>query len=392
MSERIVISGMGSCSPLGMDAEFCSRLYAAEHFLSMKNVNQKTYPVGSLAESVQDELKKFVFENSFLKKADRAVQLAVFASAKALEHAGLKKNSKGSAVFIGSSRGATQTWENSFKEYLTSGEVPLLTSPLTTQGNISSAVSNYLELNDAVNDMSVTCSTALHAIFNAIAWIRSGMCEFAIAGGTEAPLTDFTFAQLDKLGIYTKEHSDKYPCRPLQQAENLKDTFILGEGAAVFVIEKESSCKSRGCKPLLYIDGFGFAHEKIPSATGITTEGEALQRAMRMACSENKCTPDLILMHAPGTVKGDQAEINAIQSVFENNIPFMFSGKWKCGHTYAASAALNIVSAFHYLQQNKFPEFPYPIRIEQKPSGEIKKVMINAAGFGGNAASVVVSA
>ena len=98
---------------------------------------------------------------------------------------------------------------------------------------------------------------------------------------------------------------------------------------------------------------------------------------------------DVIVMHAPGTIKGDLSEKNAITKIFSNKIPFLTTNKWKIGHTFGASGMLSMELAILMLQKQKCIGIPY---MNQEPAlQKINKVMVNAVGFGGNAVSVLLS-
>ena len=97
---------------------------------------------------------------------------------------------------------------------------------------------------------------------------------------------------------------------------------------------------------------------------------------------------DIIVTHAPGTIKGDQAEINAVKSVFKTNIPALTNNKWKIGHSLGASGMSNIEMAILMIQHQEFIAIPY---LEAKVPKQINKVMVNAVGFGGNAVSIILS-
>jgi 3-oxoacyl-(acyl-carrier-protein) synthase len=97
---------------------------------------------------------------------------------------------------------------------------------------------------------------------------------------------------------------------------------------------------------------------------------------------------DAVVMHAPGTVKGDMSEYKAIQEVFGKNLPLLTTNKWKTGHTFGASGLLNLELAVLMLQHNRFIDVPF---YQQETGRDIKKVLVNAVGFGGNAVSILVS-
>ena len=98
---------------------------------------------------------------------------------------------------------------------------------------------------------------------------------------------------------------------------------------------------------------------------------------------------DVIVMHAPGTLKGDTSEHNAIKQVFKDKIPALTSNKWKIGHTLGASGGLSLELAINMLQQQQF--VPIPFLKDQKYPNKINKILVNAVGFGGNAVSLLVS-
>jgi len=398
--ELIVIKAYGSLSALGCRKETVLANYRSDRAFTISKVfNKISYPVGGLSVETEQFLQDMVRQNpKFFRRLDKSVLMAVGASMLAYEAAGwARENEKRQAIGVnlGSSRGATGLFERFHAEFLQSPEnkTALLTSPLTTLGNISSSVANYLELSGPVISNSMTCTTGAQAIINGVAWLRAGMADRFLAGGSEAPLTSFTLAQLEALGICAHDTGDPYPCRPLSSAEKTEDTMILGEGAAVFALEKMAKKDIAGEKNEAVMESVGYAFEKIFSPTGISEEANALQLSMQMALKnqKNEAPVDLVLMHAPGTVMGDRAELQAISKVFGDYVPNLFSNKWKIGHTYAASAPLSLELAILAVQNQLVLDFPYLNRVRntQRP---IKKVMVNSAGFGGNATSIIISA
>jgi 3-oxoacyl-(acyl-carrier-protein) synthase len=109
---------------------------------------------------------------------------------------------------------------------------------------------------------------------------------------------------------------------------------------------------------------------------------------MKMALGDtNPNDVDIIVMHAPGTIKGDISEYNAIEKIFKN-MPALTTNKWKIGHTFGASGALSVELAVLMLQHQKFISVPY--LENQKTPNSIKNIMVNAVGFGGNAVSILL--
>ena len=235
-------------------------------------------------------------------------------------------------INLGSSRGATALFEKYHEEFLKNNSAATLTSPTTTLGNISSWMAHDLQTKGPEISHSITCSTALHALLNGVAWIQSGMTDKFLVGGSEAPLTPFTIAQMKALKIYAKSESklssgaqsrdwkdDKisYPCRAFDLEKN-QNTMVLGEGASVACLESGNPANS-----LAKIVGVGYATEPLIHNVSISTDAKCFQDAMRMALKGKAVdNVDVIVMHAPGTVKGDLSEINAIKKFFVTKFLF----------------------------------------------------------------------
>jgi 3-oxoacyl-(acyl-carrier-protein) synthase len=111
---------------------------------------------------------------------------------------------------------------------------------------------------------------------------------------------------------------------------------------------------------------------------------------MQMALKETELSDvDAIVMHAPGTIKGDISEYKAIQKIFGTNLPSLTTNKWKIGHTLGASGMLNIEMALLMLQHQEFIRVPF--LGAQSEKRKLQKILVNAVGFGGNAVSILVS-
>lgn len=374
---------MSSISPLGNDADTIWQNYlSGESLISKKCFNEQLNYVASIPDEVRIEIEELRKSDVKYKALDETVLMALLVSRKAIHNAGWKKgNSFG--INIGSSRGATQLFEKFHKEFLETNRTATLASPTTTLGNISSWVAQDLKNNGPEISHSITCSTALHAILNAVAWLQAGMATQFLVGGSEAPLTAFTLAQMQALKIYAKEDSE-FPCRAFD-LKKTKNSMVLGEGAAVACLEfgeRENT--------LAYIEGIGYATDDLEHNISISEEATCFQKSMKMALQNTRLEDvDAIVMHAPGTIKGDKSEYKAIQKVFGNQLPMLTTNKWKMGHTFGASGMLSIELAILMMQHNQFIEVPFAEK--QTIRKNINKVLINAVGFGGNAVSILLS-
>ena len=383
MSQIISITALSSISPLGSDSQLIWENYCNdEHCFVQKEIDQAPTFVAPLNANSIAKIEALKQSDSKYKFLDNSVLYAMETSRSAIEQAGWTSNNV-FGINIGSSRGATTLFEKHHKEYLDTGKAQTLASPTTTLGNISSWVAHDLQSSGPEISHSITCSTALHAVLNGVAWLKSGMVDKFLVGGSEAPLTDFTIAQMRALKIYSRSQ-EKYPNRALD-LEKTQNTMILGEGAAVCCLEigrKENA--------LAFIEGIGYATEVLEHNISISAEATCFQKSMKMALKDTKLSDvDAIVMHAPGTIKGDLTEYKAIQKLFGESLPLLTTNKWKIGHTFGASGLLSLELAILMMQHNVFISVPFAKA--QKQTKPIQKVLVNAVGFGGNAVSVLLT-
>jgi 3-oxoacyl-(acyl-carrier-protein) synthase len=341
--------------------------------------------VGKLHPNQDELLKNLRKENPQFRRLDKTVLLSIITARQAVKNAGWGEE-KNISINLGSSRGATQLFEKYHSNFVQNKDDRLtpLVSPTTTLGNISSWVAYDIGSKGASFSHSITCSTALHSILNGIAWLTSGMTTKFMAGGAEAPLSDFTIAQMRALRIYSEEKGS-FPSLPIEKNKTT-NSLVLGEAAAVFCLEKD-----KGQHRQATIQGFGFSTELIEHNVSLSAEAECLKEAMKMALKNaNLETVDSIVMHAPGTLKGDESEYKAIQHLFGEKIPHLISTKYTTGHTFGASGAISIELAILMLKNKKLINLPYEslsVGNKNKPTN----IMVNATGFGGNAVSIILS-
>lgn len=373
---------MASVSPLGgNEKEVWSNYKKDSHFISSARFNNAETFAAFLPEQLKTEIYELRKSNPSYRQLDDSVLYAIYASRKAVNKAGWPQGTD-LGVNIGSSRGATGLFEKFHKSYLESGIAEILASPTTTLGNISSWIAQDLESPGPEISHSVTCSTGLHAVLNAVAWLQAGMAEKFLVGGSEAPLTGFTIAQMKAMKIYALENRD-YPCQALNM-EKSANSMVLGEAAAVLCLdtEKENSIGR--------IKGIGYATEQLKHPVSISANAECFQKSMRMAIKETGAGEvDAVVMHAPGTIKGDQAELQAVKAVFKRDIPGLTSNKWKTGHSFGTSGLLSMELALLMLQHQEFIAVPFSDT--SKAPARLKNILVNAVGFGGNAISVLLS-
>ncbi len=382
MTEQISITAISSISPLGISPKEIWNAYLNDtSLLTKQNFDNESVWVGTLTREGKRIVEVLKESDSKYRNLDESVLYAMLVARNAMQMAGWISGDN-FGINIGSSRGATSLFEKYHKEFLSSGNSSTLASPTTTLGNISSWIAHDLQTQGPEISHSITCSTALHSLLNGIAWLKSGMAEKFMVGGSEAPLTPFTIAQIKALKIYSKEEM-AYPCRAFDMNKRL-NSMVLGEGASIACLEKGIPENA-----LAVIEGMGYATEILEHNISISTDAICFQRSMKMALKDtNPDDVDVIVMHAPGTIKGDESELNAIEKIFCNKKPFCTTNKWKIGHTFGASGMLSLELAVLMLQHQKAIKVPF-VAYNNVPD-KIFKVLVNAVGFGGNAVSILL--
>ncbi|HSM62599.1 MAG TPA: beta-ketoacyl synthase N-terminal-like domain-containing protein [Gillisia sp.] len=382
MKTPVYIKSIASISPLGISHEEIWRNYKTDrHYIEKHKFSGTEAFAAFLPSELKDLLEDLRSSEARFKGLDDSVLFAIFSARKAFKGSGwgTKENM---GINIGSSRGATQLFEKHHKEFIESQKVEVLASPSTTLGNISSWVAQDLRASGPDISHSVTCSTGLHAVLNGVVWLQSGFADKFVVGGSEAALTPFTIAQMKAMKIYATKDLD-YPCQALNMGKQ-RNSMVLGEAAGVLCISKDKK------ESIANISGLGYATEELKHSVSISANGTCFLKSMEMAIgNKDKSEIDAIVMHAPGTIKGDEAELNAINQLFGIDAPALTSNKWKIGHTFGASGILSMELAILMLMNDEF--IPVPFSTISKAPKKLENILVNAVGFGGNAVSILIS-
>ena len=383
VNPQVSISAFASISSLGStEEEIWERYKNVNTRSSVQDVVGLPTVVSHLSEVTLESIKLIKSENQHYRNLDNSVLYALFAARQVFKKLACFGNPS-IGINIGSSRGATNLFERYHQEFIKTNKAATLSSPTTTLGNISSWIAHDLQTTGPDISHSITCSTALHSVLNGIAWLRAGMADKFLVGGSEAPLTPFTISQMKALKIYSSHLDSPYPCQALNLAKT-KNTMFLGEGAAVACLELGITENT-----LATIVGIGYATEPLQHHISISSDANCFQKSMRMALRNIEAEAiDVIVTHTPGTIKGDLSEYKAIQAIFKSGLPAITTNKWKIGHTFGASGMLSLEFALLMLKYQTF--IPVPYLNDSKSPHKLKTIMVNAVGFGGNAVSIII--
>jgi 3-oxoacyl-(acyl-carrier-protein) synthase len=388
MKRAVYVVGCGALSAVAANVRDAHKAFErGVCFTTPEVIGGQVRDVGRLCARAEGHLAELSVANHYAN-LDRSVQLGLLAAREAITTAKLGGRETPVGVIVASSRGATETLEHRHSEFLSTGRARALSSPTTTLGNLSSTIAQELACAGVAEAVSSACTGSLHALLLGVAWLRAGMGDACLVGGAEAPLTPFTLAQFSVLGLLGQGPAEQPPpCRPL--ANDLPNRLVLGEGASILALESLSPRGAELRGAIAELRGVGASIERAKSPTGITEHGDALAASMARALAEHGDTVDAVVVHAPGTRNGDLAELSALRRVFGTSLPALCSNKWQMGHTFGASGALGVEFALALLAGVRPAEPPYASALRAPPR-EVRSVLINAAGFGGSAASVVL--
>jgi nodulation protein E len=285
---------------------------------------------------------------------DRFAQFSVIAAREAVTNAGIEWTEElreSAAVISGSCMGGRFTDEIGYWELFHHGRhrVHPLTIPLGMSNAGASHISMEFGLHGPAYTFSTACSSSAHAIGNALWMVRSGAAPLAIAGGSEAPLFLGGLKAWEAMRVVSPD-----TCRPFSAK---RTGMILGEGAAMLVLEPLERALARGAKPLAEIVGFGMSadacHVTQPSAEGAA-------RAIRAALRDGGLVPEqvgYINAHGTATEANDRMESAAIHAVFGGHAPTLpvSSTKSMHGHTLGAAGAIEAVATVLALGKGVLP-------------------------------------
>jgi 3-oxoacyl-[acyl-carrier-protein] synthase II len=400
VTPRVVITGMGAVTPLGVGADALYRRWAA---------GECGIEDGA---GLCDEFEPTDFLTAKqARRADRFVQLALAASDEALGQAGWSEEKPyepaGIGCVIGTGIGGLASLEKQHNVLRERGAkvVSPLSVPLMMGNAAAAAVAMRHHLQGQSYGVVSACAAGAHAIGSAMRMIRAGDAEAVVTGGAEAavtPLAEAAFAAMDatsKSGI----------SRPFDRR---RDGFVMGEGAGVLVLEDADAAASRGAEPLAEVLGYG-ATSDAHHITAPEPDGHGAARAISLALADASVTPDevdYVNAHGTSTPLNDRAETEAIKSALGEpamGVP-VSSTKSAIGHLLGAAGAVEAIATVAALRERTAPPtlgYEQPdegLDLDYVPDGaralgngngtaDRAVAISNAFGFGGHNAVLCVA-
>ena len=409
MRRRVVVSGLGCISPLGNDIQTL-----------WKSISQGISGVGAITHfdasehksRIAAEVKNFdaaaLFGNREARKMDRYTQFALAAAQQALDQAQLTINDSirdRIGVVIGTGIGGLHTLIEQYEVFKEKGpnRVSPFLVPMMLPDSAGSMVAIHYGLRGPNLAVITACATGNNAIGEATEMIRRGQADVMLAGGSEAAILPVAMAGMSVMGALSTLNDD--PQRASRPFDFYRDGFVMGEGAAVLVLEELEFAKGRGATILAEISGYGHTndayHVSAPAENGygaVLCMRQALQNA-NLAVNQI----DYINAHGTSTPLNDKSETAAIKTVFGEKayqVPIS-STKSMTGHLLGASGALEAVICVLVLEHQFIPptinyETPDPeCDLDYVPNqgraATVRHILSNSFGFGGHNASIILS-
>jgi beta-ketoacyl-acyl-carrier-protein synthase II len=340
------------------------------------------------------------------RRLDRFVQLALVAAREAVADAQLDPatwDGTRVGVVIGCGMGGAATWEEQHRRMLDHG--PDRVSPLLIPMLVPNMVAGQLGMElGATGPNLVTataCASGATAIGVARDLLRSGACDIAITGGTEAGLTPLSIAAFAQMGALSRRRDD--PAAASRPFDVDRDGFVAGEGAAVLVLEREAGASARGARARAHLAGYG-ASADAHHATAPDPAGAGAERAIRAALADAGLgvdEVDHVNAHGTSTPLNDVTESRTLRRVLSGEFS-VTSTKGVTGHTLGAAgaieAALTVLTVQHGIVpptanlDSQDPDIDIDVVAKAPREQRVDVAMSNSFGFGGQNAVLVVTA
>ncbi len=399
---RVVVTGMGVISPVGLNiADMWEALVSGKSGIDyISHFDPASFETKFAAEVRNFDPAAYVNRKE-AHRMDRFTQFAVAASLQAMAAAGLtidKSNADETGVIIGNSVCGLLEVAEQFKVIAEAGpkKISPLLAPTMTGDAASVQVSLLLGAKGPNYSPSSACSSGSDSIGHACELIRHGEAKVIIAGGTEAPVTPICVAAFNAARALSIRNQDpRNACRPFDVE---RDGFVLGEGAAVVILEDLEYALERGAPVLAEVMGYS-ANSDAFHITQPSPNGEGATKALNLALKRAGIRPDevdYINAHGSATVLNDVTETHAIKIAFGESaygIPISAS-KSMTGHLLGAAGALEAVVCIQAINQGVIPPTlnlarPDPacdldyVPNEARPA-EVRTAVSNSFGFGGH--------
>jgi 3-oxoacyl-[acyl-carrier-protein] synthase II len=385
-----VITGLGVVSPIGADVEsFWAALLAG----TSGAAEVESFDTAGFPSRIGCEVRSVALKSSVEPRPGRAALLAAAAGRQALAQAGLPAQNV--ALAIGTTMGESCWLEAWRPADVSAGTVPAEELVRSGPDQVGRDVAAELGLGGPTTVLAGACAAGNYALGSALDLIRLERADGVLAGGTDA-FSRVAFTGFARLGALAP-----VACRPFSVD---RDGLVLGEGAAMLVVESESAAVARGAEPLAELAGIGLSGDAFHIVSP-DPQGRGAARATAAALEDAGVASgevDYISAHGTGTPTNDRAEVAAARAVFGPGGPPMSSIKALTGHGLGAASALEAVACALALREqiapptwnftNADPGCAWDVIPNEPREVKLEVIVSNAYAFGGANAAIVLRA
>jgi len=408
---RVVVTGLGVITPIGNTVdEMWAGIQNGTCGIGAITKFDPARVDAKIAGEVKDfDITKYVdFKES--KRMALFTQYAVAAAKQAWQDAGLDgggADPERVAVVLGNGIGGKEVDDEAYKTLFERG--PGRLSPMIIPKLISNEaagnVSILLNAKGAAHTVVTACASGTDALGIALDMVRAGRADVVIAGGSEATVTEYCIGGFCAMKALSTKRNDT-PAKACRPFDADRDGFIMGEGAAILIVESEAHAKARGARAYVELAGYG-ASSDAHHLTAPHPEGEGAIRAIRLALKNAGVAPeeiDYINAHGTSTPLNDPMETKAVKAVFGDHAYKlkMSSTKSMTGHLLGAAGALEAIICVLAIKggfypptinnENQDPECDLDIVANKGVSAPMRVAMSTSLGFGGHNSVVVLRA
>lgn len=417
---RVVVSGIGVVSPFGIGRErywnavragtsatrridefdptpYASQVAAPLPLLSIEDALHAGGPDDVVAEALR--------ERADARRYSRASLAGVIAAREAWADAGLRAGTPNAGVIIGTGGGGIELGERQYREFFTDGQkrVTPYAIPVSICGMLSSEMSIALQLHGISHVLSTGCTSSTDATGYALSLLRAGEADVLLCGGVDACVTPGMMYGFSRMRVVSTRYNGT-PERASRPFDRGRDGFVLGEGAWMYVLEREDRALARGAHVYAAIEGYGSTCDAYHRVQ-MDPEGTQIMAAMRLALSRSGRAPEeigYVNFHGTSTQLNDAIELRCVQEVFDGHTPSLCGSSTKSmvGHPQGASGACGIVTTALALDRDFLPptinvdELDPVCDMDVLPNegrvAVVEAALCNCLGFGSKNSAVVL--
>jgi 3-oxoacyl-[acyl-carrier-protein] synthase II len=407
--KRVAVTGLGTFTPIGKTA--------GENWESLMKGRSGIRPItlfdaslfsSRIAGEISDYRGEDYFPTKELRRTDRFIQFALIAAAEALQSSGLDLaalNPVRTGTSVGVGLGGLMVIQSEHKEFLEKG--PRRISPFFIPMVISNLAAGQISMKYGLKGpntcITTACSSSAHSIGESFRLIQRGDVDVMFAGGAEATICELGIGGFCAMRALSQRNED--PTKASRPFDKDRDGFVMGEGAAILILEEWEHAKKRGAPVLAEMVGYALNADAF-HLTQPAPEGEGAARCMSLALKDARLNADAVEYvnaHGTSTPIGDGLETTAIKTVFGEHAKkiAVSSTKSVTGHMLGAAGAVEAAYCVQALQHQVIPptmnlenpsedcDLDY-VPNEPRPS-VLNTVLSNSFGFGGTNASLVFS-